>query len=1002
MKCRPVFFILLLSLYLSASANPVSQQNAIEIGKIFLNSKSPSQKVKGGAGDISVQYTAESVQGNCFYVVGNNSGNGYVIVSADDRLPEIIGYSDSGNFTLETLPPNMKWWLEEYKHQIESFLSSPEKFRSSMPADKPAISPLITTRWNQNDPYNLLCPVDQNTGQTSVTGCVATAMAQVMKYYSHPPKAVGSREGFSFEGTTFDWGSMLDVYTSTATDTQKKAVATLMINCGMSVDMNYASSASGTQTFKVGNALTEYFGYDNSIRYNLRDYCSEEEWENLIYADLAEGHVVLYHGRTPTGGHAFVCDGYGGNGFYHFNWGWGGSQDGYFRLFILNPASGGIGSYDGGYNASQGCFTGVRPFTDADAPRQTLMVMTGYPKASASSGSTDWTVSFDDGSENGGMLKNAVAYTLPLQISFLISGKTDPSYSSVLTPFSVDLKPNYGYRSLTLRIPSGLSDGEYYICPVYRDQSSETWIKAKAPYGYPQTLVCHISGGKATVSTEVTGNVTDLLINDIVFANNNTPAKAPVCGNTVVSNIGNVDFVGNVEMHLTPVSDVEKIVWNETIPMTIPAGYSIGNEFESSFDVEPGNYLLHISSGGKTLTGSPLSLTISNDNVSGLDPKAQIRAIGVSPNFINIAEGAQLGFTVIPTSEYVSSQTGKVSMRLYRKGESTSVKSWSSSSTYTFTTTARNIRFTALDVSSLTPGYYEWQIFLGTGTSAIAISDRYPAEIYSIRSSDLSDGQSMDFQIISGKTTVCAPKMAKYSGNIILPDMVDGNPVSGLAADAFTFASGVGTISLPPTIKTIGTGQFYCADNLYGLELRGDTPPALSPHAFRPEAIETITITVPDGTANKYKRTPEWNKFKFGHWEFRIADGCRITSGLALQDDGSIYSPYYVAPEETLSFNAEAPEGKTLVISYMTSTGDSDMLKDVSVIHLPSLKGESGSVIISTENGSGVVDGIITDDEIHDVYGVDGTLILKKTSSSQIKSLAPGIYIIENKKIIIR
>lgn len=1004
MPRRYLLFLFQLAICIGVSAASLSPQNAVEIGRKFILSGSSVRKAREYTGNLTVKYTAVSSTGkNCFYVIGGDSGNGYVMVSADDRLPEIIGYSDSGTFDHDNLPPNMKWWLDEYVRQIDAFLVSPYKYTSSRPEDMVPLSPALTTKWNQDAPYNMLCPIDPDTGEISVTGCVATAMAQVMKHYSHPLKAEGSRGDYSFSGTSFDWKNMLDSYNGTATEEQKKAVATLMLNCGMSVDMDYSSSSSGAQTFKTGNALTEHFGYDNSIRYNLRDYCSEREWEDMIYSDLKQGHVVLYHGRAPTGGHAFVCDGYGGNGFYHFNWGWGGSQDGYFRLFILNPSSGGIGSYDGGYNSSQGCFTGIRPLTDPNGKRQTLMVMTGYPKAASESGTHEWAISFETGTDTEGIFKNALSYTSSVQISFRISGKDGVSYSSVLTPFSAELKPNYGYKKLTLRLPDNLQDGEYDINIVYRDQSSEEWIDAKAPYGTPQKLLCCVSGGKISISSASDGNVTDLILNGIRFANQTTPSNKPFYAQAIVSNVGQTDFNGLLSIYLTSAIAPEKKIWSEDVFMRAPAGYSIHNEVESTFDTAPGNYLIHVTVDGRELMGSPLPLTLSEEQSEGIDASAQIRAIGVSPNIVDITDGARLSFTVIPTLADISAQSGKITMRLFRKGESSSIKSWSSKNTYTFTTAARNIRFSALDLSSLSPGKYEWQIyFTPTGSSSIAISERYPAEIYSVTSETLSEGQQMEFSLSSGEATVRAPKMSGYTGKVVIPEMVGSNKVVGLESDVFTFAAEVESLSLPSSVKEIDAAQFYCADALSSLDIRGNTPPVLSPYAFKEDAWKSVSVSVPYGCANIYKRTGGWDRFNFGHWNIVVSDGCRIVSGLSMASSGELYSPYYVSPEEEISFTIEPLESQTVVVSYTTSAGESGTFRDQTQIHLPALDGGTGNVLVSVEGGIGGVESVITDDGPIDVYGIDGTLVLKKATSSQIESLSPGIYIVGKRKFIIQ
>lgn len=187
-----------------------------------------------------------------------------------------------------------------------------------------------------------------------MTGCVATAMAQVINYHKYPEKGIGSNSyttttsglsvSFNFGATTFDWDNMADIYSLSSTAEQKTAVATLMKACGVSVNMDYGTGASGAMSAFVPAALVNYFGYDKATAYRERIWFSGQEWEDLVYNELATVGPVYYGGTTARNeGHAFVCDGYRADGFFHINWGWGGQSNGYFRLSALDPSSHGIG-----------------------------------------------------------------------------------------------------------------------------------------------------------------------------------------------------------------------------------------------------------------------------------------------------------------------------------------------------------------------------------------------------------------------------------------------------------------------------------------------------------------------------------------------------------------------------------------------------------------------------------------------------------------------------------
>lgn len=308
--------------------------------------------------------------------VFNRSEGGWIIVSADDVAAPVIGYSDSGSFDPENLPENLRGWLDLCSSEIRQASDAgvaPYMAPAVSRADEKApIEPLVKTKWNQNSPYNKYCP----NGNT-YTGCVATAMAQVMKYYNWPEKA-GDNANFSyswggqtytadFRNYQFDWTNMLDTYVGGQYSTaQADAVAKLMQACGYSVCMQYGTTASAAYCEQVASALVSYFNYDNGLSNEFRNLHSSAEWENMIYDNLKNVGPMVYWG----GAHCFVCDGYRSDGYFHFNWGWSGGSDGYFLLTALAPGAGGIGAGTGDYTTNQGALLGVKPSTGTDSPRK--------------------------------------------------------------------------------------------------------------------------------------------------------------------------------------------------------------------------------------------------------------------------------------------------------------------------------------------------------------------------------------------------------------------------------------------------------------------------------------------------------------------------------------------------------------------------------------------------------------------------------------------------------
>lgn len=373
--------LLLLAVSLGLYAAPISREQAKVNAQNFL------QKVKGSHALAPVQSRAKlgprrakstTAETELYYVFNRGEQQGYVIVSGDDRTPAVLGYTDSGEFDYEQLPVNMRSWLERREMQLEALSSLPESEAPRKASKHDAVAPMVTTHWNQGAPYNDECPMYFTLGR-SITGCVATAMAQVL--YFQRDKSVREVQadipGYSTwtahetyghlqvagieEGSPIDWDNMLESYGSNATAKQKLAVAQLMHYCGVAVHMDYTNTSSGAQSSEVSGAFQNYFGYGSATRYVRASDYTNDQWDNLLYNELAEGRPLYLSGANSSAGHAFVCDGYDGNGCFHINWGWGGQSDGYFLLTSLNPSSQGLGGSGDGYSDYEEAVIGCEP-----------------------------------------------------------------------------------------------------------------------------------------------------------------------------------------------------------------------------------------------------------------------------------------------------------------------------------------------------------------------------------------------------------------------------------------------------------------------------------------------------------------------------------------------------------------------------------------------------------------------------------------------------------------
>lgn len=377
--------LLLLMMSLASFAGPRSFQQAKEIAlrqaaqlgismDEASSAKAKSKRVKSVSGEVPA-----------YYVFPNGEGKGFTVVSGDDRLPEVVGYSDKGTYDEENLPSNYVGFMKAYEEMVGQLDNGDSRASASIAEAKalrssgyqqPTVAPLLgSIQWNQMTPYNNMCP-KYNGSDRSVTGCVATAMAQVMMYYQHPkslqadiPAYVSRTKHLSIpqinKGESYDWDNMLPQYASyeplNYTDAQAAAVAKLLYHCGVACEMDYGPSSGANVTPAI---LSTYFGYDSDLMQDLnRDVFTLAEWSQIMDKELTAKRPILYSGQSSDGGHEFVCDGTDGNGLYHINWGWGGYQDGYFDVTILNPDKGGAGSGSApdGYNQYCSMIVGIAP-----------------------------------------------------------------------------------------------------------------------------------------------------------------------------------------------------------------------------------------------------------------------------------------------------------------------------------------------------------------------------------------------------------------------------------------------------------------------------------------------------------------------------------------------------------------------------------------------------------------------------------------------------------------
>ena len=379
--------LLLALLCTGAWAENITTEQALNEAMNFLMSQeTTSGKPRRAQGTTPQLTLASRVSG--LYVFNVENDGGFVVVSNDDRTRPILGFGESGSFDPDVMPDNMRAWLQGYADEIAwlqehgSTATDPRKARNKVGTHSTAaVVPLCTSTWNQDTPYNNLCPTYSDGWYGSgkcATGCVATAMAQVMYYHKWPAKSTKVIPAYttysynmslsSLPVVTFDWTHMKNSYSGSYTSTEATAVATLMKYCGYGVKMDYGPS-SGAYTEDVAIALREYFDYNPyTTRFVSRSSYTYENWTDLIYHEVSHNRPVCYGGLSDGGGHEFVCDGYKfeqNTDFFHINWGWGGLSDNYFVLSALDPDQQGIGGSTStdGFHYGQDAVIGIQKST---------------------------------------------------------------------------------------------------------------------------------------------------------------------------------------------------------------------------------------------------------------------------------------------------------------------------------------------------------------------------------------------------------------------------------------------------------------------------------------------------------------------------------------------------------------------------------------------------------------------------------------------------------------
>ncbi|MCP4438646.1 MAG: T9SS type A sorting domain-containing protein [Aureispira sp.] len=728
MKSFSLLILLFLTSIAFLQAKPVDELMARKVAKTFYLTTPLGEKL--GAANIHLQTVdaaktvkmdwttgkAESLP--LFYVFAVNTNDGFVIVSGDDRAEPVLGYSNKGTYVVEDVwdATNFAKWMENYREELRYVINNgmepsdrvKEEWAALMEGriqkengrSPNTVNPLMSTTWNQNPYYNYLCP--SSGGQTAVTGCVATAMAQVMKYHAHPTQGAGSHTynhstygslSGNFGAATYDWSSMPNNVTSNNFE-----VGQLMSHCGIAVEMDYSPSGSGAYSSKAADALKNYFGYKSSLAYVSKDHDyngSTTSWKNMLKTELDGSRPLYYAGTGSGGGHAFVCDGYDASDKFHFNWGWGGAYDGFFSVTSLDPSGVGTGGGSGGFNSNHRVIKGIEPDGGGGGGGSSTYDLRLYSDIALSFGSINYggtdTIKVDVGNYGNNSFSGDFA-------AILFDGQNNQF--GVMSSTGQTITNGYfkKFTFLTSTLANNPTPGTYTVGLYYRLNSSSNWQLMDAG-SYTNTATLNVVNNTGTLSmyNDINVSVDPIVQNqafDVTVYYSNT-------GSDITSPEVSVDLF---DVDLNFVTTVKEVTLQ-----ALPNGNAYYTFNSSGVSVDPGSYYLAAfikeSGGSWTLVGStssypnPISVTVvapglAADSYESNDTEGNAKTLPTSfaanPNYAttgtdgttNIHTGGDLDFYKV---ELPAGDSYSISSRVHDSYSSGNGQTYTNDVIYSYT-----------------------------------------------------------------------------------------------------------------------------------------------------------------------------------------------------------------------------------------------------------------------------------------------------------------------------
>lgn len=530
---RRIYFLLFVLLSGLAFAGNVPEEQARKAAIAFWQSAPLTRGASSATFQMVLQsenlVTRSSGMESAYYVFDNTSGPGFVIVAGDDVAMPILAYSFENEFPTREMPENLKGWLDGMRKEINYARRHGAKASAYVSRAWAATSvgtPVVeleTAQWNQEAPYNNLCP--QVNLKKTYTGCTATALAIVMKYHEWPLQGAGTLPGYTTTtykanieslplGHTYDWGNMRMEYSLLYTAQEAEAVATLMRDCAIGIQSDFGpvgSSGTGAYPSDIPSFLVDHMGYDRACRAVYRVNYNTADWNQLMKNELDNRRPVLFGGSSGvdgSGGHAFVLDGYDTNNYFSVNWGWGGMSDGYFLLSALDPNAQGAGGSDSGFNYYQDAVIGIQPDAGGDYVEELGLQNYENPTEGVFVHGLEITSGIPAQNEpfnlQFGFLYNSGSASFTGEVMVAVTDKEGKIVESLGTLPVENLPVGYGYPQITaddVIITTPVLDG-YRIRLFYRTAKKPEWTLIRA--------------------NDEEGCVWDLVISDLIGIDKNT------------------------------------------------------------------------------------------------------------------------------------------------------------------------------------------------------------------------------------------------------------------------------------------------------------------------------------------------------------------------------------------------------------------------------------------------------------------------------------------------